>query len=62
MERELRLNGVKIPDPNPSAPIEQVRQILAATYPDITTATMEGPTVEGSKEIFSWKREAGSKG
>ncbi|MBI1954835.1 MAG: PRTRC system protein C [Acidobacteria bacterium] len=42
LSREFSYNGVKLPDPNPSMPSEEVRQFYATQYPDITTASITG--------------------
>lgn len=62
MAREFSFNGVKLPDPNPALTAEQVRDFYAATYPDITTASITGPEPVGSKMRFSFDRAIGSKG
>jgi PRTRC genetic system protein B len=48
MEREFLYNGSRIPDPDPKMEIEQVRELLTPSYPEIATATMTGPEDTGA--------------
>jgi PRTRC genetic system protein C len=43
LPREFFYSGSRIPDPDPKMDIEQVRDLLAPSYPEIATATMTGP-------------------
>lgn len=54
--------GIDLPDPAPTMSIEEVRELYAATYPELTTATVEGPEVRGDKLVFAFKRAVGTKG
>ena len=62
MRREFNFNGVKLPDPNPSLTVEQVREVYAGTYPEITTAAVEGPEPVGAALRYTFSRAIGSKG
>jgi PRTRC genetic system protein C len=43
LPREFVFNGSRIPDPDPQMSIDQVRDLLTPSYPEIATATMTGP-------------------
>ena len=60
--REFYYNGVRIPDPSPSMTIEEVRDLLTPTYPEIATATLSGPDATGSSMRYTFDRAIGSKG
>jgi PRTRC genetic system protein C len=60
--REFYYNGVRIPDPGPNMTVEQVRDLLTPTYPEIATATLSGPEDTGSVLRFTFSRAIGSKG
>lgn len=60
--REFSFNGVRLPDPNPSMTVEQVRECYCLAYPEITTAAIEGPEAVGSKLVYRFVRAIGSKG
>lgn len=62
LQREFKYNSVKLPDPNPTFTLSQVRDFFANIYPEITSADIEGPEVLGSKNIYSFRRAVGTKG
>ncbi len=60
--REFYYNGVRIPDPGPDLTVEQVRDLLTPTYPEISTASLSGPEDTGSALRYTFSRAIGSKG
>jgi PRTRC genetic system protein C len=60
--REFYYNGVRIPDPGPDLTVEQVRDLLTPTYPEISTASLSGPEDTGSVLRYTFSRAIGSKG
>jgi PRTRC genetic system protein C len=62
MHREFFYNGTRIPDPAPSLTVEQVREILTPTYPEIATASLVGPEDTGDALRYTFSRAIGSKG
>jgi PRTRC genetic system protein C len=60
--REFRYNGVRIPDPDPSMSVDQVRDLLTPTYPEIATASVVGPEDTGSALRYTFNRAIGEKG
>jgi PRTRC genetic system protein C len=60
--REFVYNGSRIPDPDPKMEIEQIRELLTPSYPEIATATMTGPEDTGSALRYTFARAIGSKG
>jgi PRTRC genetic system protein C len=62
LPREFVFNGSRIPDPDPQMSIEQVRDLLTPSYPEIATATMTGPEDTGTSLRYSFSRAIGSKG
>lgn len=62
INRVFVYNGTKLPDPNPSLSIEQARDVLAATHPELATAAIDGPKVEGDKHTFTFIKSVGTKG
>lgn len=65
-KREFRFkkNGttVKLDDPNPNFTPAQVMQFYAGQYPELTTATLESPKVEGSVVVHNATTTIGTKG
>jgi PRTRC genetic system protein C len=39
LPREFMFNGSRVPDPDPKMSVEQVRELLTPSYPEIATAT-----------------------
>ncbi len=62
LPREFVYNGAKIPDPNPAMTVEQVRDLLTAAYPEISTAAVSGPEDAGRSLRYTFTRAIGSKG
>lgn len=62
MPREFLFHGSRIPDPNPNMGIEEVRDLLTPSYPEIATATITGPEDTGTSLRYTFSRAIGSKG
>ena len=60
--RSFAYNGITLPDPGPELTPEQVRDVYSATYPEITTASIEGPEQKGDHLVYSFRRAVGTKG
>lgn len=53
---------VTLPDPNPEFSLNEVMQFYSGQYPELTTATMDGPKTEGNAAVYSVKTTIGTKG
>jgi len=62
LNREFFLNGTRIPDPAPNLTVEDVREILTPSFPELATATLTGPEDIGSALRYTFSRAIGSKG
>ena len=62
LNRVFIFNGIKLPDPGPNMPIEQVRDMYVATYPELATATVEGPSPVNGAMQYTFSRAVGVKG
>jgi PRTRC genetic system protein C len=60
--REFNFNGVRIPDPAPNMTVEEVRDLLTPSFPEIATATVTGPEDTGTTLRYTFSRAIGSKG
>ena len=60
--REFYYNGVRIPDPAPQMSVEQVREMLSPSFPEIATASLTGPEDTGTVLRYTFSRAIGSKG
>jgi PRTRC genetic system protein C len=63
LPREFSFNAVRLPDPNPAFSIEQVRDTYVSSYPELATASIEGPeaTEKGTIKV-TFRRAVGAKG
>ena len=62
LHREFFYNGTRIPDPGPNLTVEQVRELLTPTFPEIATAIFTGPEDTGTALRYTFSRAIGSKG
>lgn len=60
--RSFTFNGVDLPDPGPEMSTEDVRDLYSVTYPELTTASIEGPEARGDRLVYTFRRAAGTKG
>jgi len=56
LHREFFYNGTRIPDPAPDLTVEQVREILIPSHPEIATATLAGPEDTGDALRYTFNR------
>ena len=57
LPREFVFNGSRIPDPDPRMNIDQIRDLLTPSYPEIATAIMTGPEDTGTSR--RWRVNGG---
>ena len=62
LTREFTYNGMRLADPGPAFTPDQVRDLYSAQYPELTTATVDGPEYAGEVASFKFVRAAGAKG
>ena len=66
LKREFKFKkdgtNVTLPDPNPEFSLDEVLQFYSGQYPELTTASMEGPKTEGNMAVYSVKTTVGTKG
>lgn len=60
--RVFSFSGVELPDPSSVMSTDDVRDLYSATYPELTTATIEGPEMRGNRMVYTFRRAAGTKG
>jgi PRTRC genetic system protein C len=62
LARVFVFNGARLPDPGPQLSVEEVRSMYVNTYPDLATATIEGPApIDGTMQ-YTFVRAVGAKG
>jgi len=62
LTRSFSYNGVSLADPGTHITPEQVRDIYTATYPELSTASVEGPEVKKGTLSYTFRRAVGTKG
>jgi PRTRC genetic system protein C len=62
MIRTFSYNGLQLPDPDSRLTPEQVRDFYASAYPEITTASIEGPEASDGALKYRITRALGTKG
>ncbi|MFP3708481.1 PRTRC system protein C [Achromobacter sp. SIMBA_011] len=60
--REFTYNGMKFADPGPAFSPTDVRDLFSAQYPELTTASVDGPEIAGEVASYKFVRAAGAKG
>jgi PRTRC genetic system protein C len=60
--REFGYMGLKLPDISPSLSPEEVKASYSAHYPELATASIEGPEVVGDKLRYIFRVAIGTKG
>ncbi|MEM5432341.1 conserved protein of unknown function (plasmid) [Cupriavidus taiwanensis] len=62
LTREFAYNGMTLMDPGQQFTPEQVKDVYAAQYPELTTAAVDGPEHKGEVARYTFVRAAGAKG
>jgi len=68
LKREFRFkpasggNQVKLTDPNKDFTPAEVIQFFSVQYPELTTATIDGPKIENDAAVYEFKTTVGTKG
>jgi PRTRC genetic system protein C len=62
LPREFLVNGTRIPDPDSKLSVEEIRELLTPSYPDLATAALIGPEDTGSTLRYTFQRAIGTKG
>ena len=60
--RAFVFNGVNLNDPGPDFSPDEVRDIYSAQYPDLVTAVVGDPAIEGDTATYTFVRNVGTKG
>lgn len=62
VERRFVYNGTVLADPGSGQSVEHVKDIYSSQYPELNTATVEGPTEKNGVMEYEFKRKVGTKG
>ncbi|GAO43762.1 PRTRC system protein C [Flavihumibacter petaseus] len=53
---------ITLADANPAFTLEETVQFYSTQYPELTTATIDGPKVECDNAVYEFKTTIGTKG
>lgn len=53
---------ISLNDPDPMQSPDAVMSFYANTYPELTTATVHGPTIRDDEAVYEFKTTIGTKG
>lgn len=53
---------ITLDDPNPAFTPTETIKFFSVQYPELTTATVGGPKIEGAKLVFDFTTTVGTKG
>lgn len=62
LQRSFSYNGVALPDPGKDMTLEEVRDVYSASFPEIVSASIEGPEQKGGKLVYTFRKSVGAKG
>lgn len=62
VKRKFRFQGIDLDDPGPHMKPEQVRDLYAAAYGELTTAEVICLGIENGQQIYEFKKKVGDKG
>lgn len=62
LERVFNYQGMKLEDPGAQFSPADVRDYYAHHYPKLTGAAVKGPRIEGTKEVWEFQAQTGTKG
>lgn len=53
---------LELDDPNSNMPLTEVMDFYSITYPELTTATLNGPELEDGRAVYQFVTTIGTKG
>lgn len=61
-EFEKDRKTITLSDPNPSMTTDSVMHFYSHAYPELTTATVQGPEIRDDRSVYTFKTTLGTKG
>ena len=62
LTRTFSFNGVDLADPGPDFTPEEVKDVYVNMYPDLSTAVLQEPEINGDQVEYKFVRNVGTKG
>lgn len=61
-KRVFKFKGNVLSDPDPTMTPVEVQKFYSGTYPELTTATVQGPSIVDEEAVYEFKTSVGTKG
>lgn len=62
LTRTFSYGGMTLPDPGAALSPEEVRDVYSTAYPELVSASIEGPEKRGDTLTYTFKKGVGTKG
>lgn len=62
LARSFTYNGFTLPDPGKGLSLDEVRDVFSVQFPELVSASVEGPERKGNKLVYTFRKAVGSKG
>lgn len=62
VKRKFRFQGIELDDPGPHMTPDEVRDMYAGAYAELTTAEVTCLGIENDHQIFEFRKKVGDKG
>ena len=62
LDRSFSYNGFSLPDPGKGLSLDEVRDVFSLQFPEIVSASIEGPERKGNKLVYTIRKAVGAKG
>ena len=62
LKRRFKYSGMELPDPGSSMTAAQVRDLYSATYPELTSAAVDGPKLTDGVATYEFLKAVHDKG
>ena len=61
-KRVFKFKGNSLNDPDPTMSPVEVQKFYSGTYPELTTASVHGPSIVNEEAVYEFKTSVGTKG
>jgi len=62
LTRKFKYDSMELDDINPSMTPEEIRDVYSANFPELVSASIEGPERKGNVLFITFRKAVGSKG
>lgn len=62
LKKDKKKDNVELTDPHPDMSLQEVVSHYSRQYPELSTANIDGPTMEGDTAVYTFTSVIGTKG